>query len=211
MLAFDQTRHDHPAPGNEGGRKAPARPSSAAGLSHNGPPAPDPLRRLYDAHAVPIYRFIYHKVGNREDAEDITAQVFMKAAQGLNVALDEASQIAWLYQVARTTIADHWRVYYKGPALSLEALQEERGFQEVAQEPGVPPGDEDDNPARRRVTALLGHLPENYRQVLTYRFLRGYSLKETAAAMNVSEGNVKVLQHRALQKAAQLQTAGGAA
>src|SRR5215207_3050031 len=82
------------------------------------------LQRIYDAHAAQIYRFIYHKVGNREDAEDLTAQVFIKATQSLDTRQDEQSQIAWLYQVARTTIADHWRLYYKGSVVSLDALQE---------------------------------------------------------------------------------------
>ena len=160
------------------------------------------LQRIYDAHAAQIYRFIYHKVGNREDAEDLTAQVFMKAAQSLDPQQDEPSQTAWLYQVARTTIADHWRVYYKGSVVSLDAMEEEYGHQEVAGRPvlwGSAP--QQDDPAVHKVEAILGGLPENYRQVLTFRFLQGYSLKETAAAMNISEGNVKVLQYRAIQKA----------
>ena len=54
------------------------------------------------------------------------------------------------------------------------------------------------------VDALLAALPENYRHVLEFRFLKSYTLKETAAAMGITEANVKVMQHRALQKAAKL-------
>ena len=54
----------------------------------------------------------------------------------------------------------------------------------------------------RRANAVLARLPENYRQVLEFRFLRGYSLRETADAMGVSLANAKVLQHRALRRAA---------
>ena len=53
-----------------------------------------------------------------------------------------------------------------------------------------------------RVQALLQQLPERYRQVLTYRFLLNHSIQETAAEMHMSEGNVKILQFRALKKAA---------
>jgi RNA polymerase sigma-70 factor (ECF subfamily) len=58
-----------------------------------------------------------------------------------------------------------------------------------------------------RVTALLEQLPENYRAVLTYRLMQGMSVAETARRMGTSEGNVKVLQHRALKRAATLQWA----
>jgi len=190
VLAFDLTKRRHPP--------AATGPPVAWSLAA----AADLLPRIYDAHAPQLYRFIYRKVGNRDDAEDLTAQVFMKAAQSLDVTQDEPSQIAWLYQVARTTIADHWRIYYKGSVVSLDALEEEQCYQNVAETWAVAaPVTEDDDPATRKVTAILTQLPENYRQVLTYRVLQGYSLKETAAAMNITEGNVKVLQYRALQKA----------
>ena len=200
VLAFDTTRRQRPI----GGSAQEVDPApTPTGASHT-------LQRIYDAHAAPIYRFIYRKVGNREDAEDLTAQVFMKAAQSFNAAHDEQGQLAWLYQVARTTIADHWRDYYKGNAVSLDALQEEFGYQDVAEDPGTSaPMAEALDPATRKVEGILGQLPENYRQVLSYRFLKGYSLKETAAAMNISEGNVKVMQYRALQKAGNLSAPRG--
>ena len=200
MLAFNPARRQSgPITGEnpQGGPTAQASASIA-------------LQRIYDAHAAQIYRFIYHKVGNREDAEDLTAQVFIKATQSLDSKQDEQSQLAWLYQVARTTIADHWRLYYKGSVVSLDAMQEEHGNQEFLEDPTfAAPVPEQDDPAVHKVRAILGQLPENYRQVLTYRFLQGYSLKETAAAMNITEGNVKVLQYRALQKAGSLRTERG--
>jgi RNA polymerase sigma-70 factor (ECF subfamily) len=201
VLAFNRSSTDRPS-----------RTEPPAAEASRVPTVEDVLRRIYDVHAPQLYRFIYHKVGNRQDAEDLTAQVFMKATQSLNVEQDEQSQLAWLYQVARTTIADHWRVYYKGSVVSLDEMQDANGFQEFAESPvlAVPPPEPED-PAVQKVETILSRLPENYRQVLTYRFLHGYSLKETAAAMNISEGNVKVLQYRALQKAGNISTPRGAA
>jgi RNA polymerase sigma factor (sigma-70 family) len=54
----------------------------------------------------------------------------------------------------------------------------------------------------RRVDGLLTALPERERRVLELRFLRGYTLIETARELGMSEGNVKVVQHRALKRAA---------
>lgn len=55
-----------------------------------------------------------------------------------------------------------------------------------------------------QVEEVLGLLKDNYREVLEYRFLKSYSIKETAAAMDITVSNAKVLQHRALKKAAAL-------
>lgn len=162
------------------------------------------LQEVYDKYIEQIYKFVYFKVGNREDAEDIVSQVFIKAARSLDVAQEEQVMLGWLYQVARTTITDHWRSYYKGPSTSLEAMEEESNLY-LAAEP-VYIGDVEDitSEAPAKVQAILEVLPENYRRVLQFRFLQGCSLKETAEAMGITEGNAKVLQHRALQKAVKL-------
>jgi RNA polymerase sigma-70 factor (ECF subfamily) len=163
------------------------------------------LEQIYDAHVEQIYKFVYFKIGNREDAEDITSQVFIKAAHSLDVTQEEQTRLAWLYQVARTTITDHWRLYYRNPASSLEQMEEAAPLH-LAAEP-LRPGladEEEVSGATTRVAAILEKLPDNYRRVLELRFLQGCSLKETAQAMNVTEGNAKVLQHRALHKAVSL-------
>src|SRR5215831_17769720 len=82
------------------------------------------FRTLYQENLGVIYRFIYSKVGNREEAEDLTSLVFLKAVRGLDSQRGEQSIQSWLYQVARTTIADHWRSFYKVRATSLEAILE---------------------------------------------------------------------------------------
>src|SRR5215216_1596032 len=82
------------------------------------------LREVYDNSVEQIYKFVYFKVGNREDAEDIVSQVFIKAANSLDVTQEEHVRLAWLYQVARTTITDHWRGYYRGVTSSLDELEE---------------------------------------------------------------------------------------
>jgi RNA polymerase sigma-70 factor, ECF subfamily len=165
------------------------------------------IQAVYEAYAEQIYKFIYFKVGNREDAEDITSQVFIKAANSLDIEQDERTQLAWLYQVARTTITDYWRLYYKGPTSSLEQIEEVAPLH-LAADPIMLGNPEDEQPDRAvgKVRQILAILPENYRRVLEFRFLHGYSLKETAEAMNITEANAKVLQHRAIQKAVKIGT-----
>lgn len=160
------------------------------------------LQAIYDTYAEPIYKFIFFKVGNREDAEDITSQVFIKAANSIDISQTQQTQLAWLYQVARTTITDHWRVYYKGVSTSLDEMEESSPLH-LSSGPVIlgGSGDEEFDPAVEKVRNVLSLLPENYRRVLELRFLQGCSLRETAAAMQITEANAKVIQHRAIQKA----------
>ncbi len=141
-----------------------------------------------------LYRFFYRQVGNREEAEDLTSEVFLKAARLLDTSRDEASQRAWLHRTARSALADHWRRFYRAPEVPLAV---EPAYQATADNPS-------EGPSTARLPALLARLPENYRRVLELRFLEGRSVHETAAALRLSPGNVKVLQYRAVQRAAEL-------
>jgi RNA polymerase sigma-70 factor (ECF subfamily) len=155
-------------------------------------PAPEDQDRLvwaYQTQVTAIYQYLYSRVGNRPDAEDLTAQVFMKAIQGMRRDVSVGELRSWLYRVAQTTLADHWRQYYAEDLTELE--------DEVAP---LPPGRE--NPeAIGRIEGLLATLPDSYRRVLELRFLRGYSVRETAHELGLTETNVKVLQFRALNRA----------
>jgi RNA polymerase sigma-70 factor (ECF subfamily) len=149
---------------------------------------------LYDAVGAQLYRFFYQQVGNREEAEDLTSEVFLKAARLLDTSRDEASQRAWLRQAARTALADYWRRFYRARSTRL-----------VAESPPRAVDDELCSDAHVvRLSALLDRLPENYRRVLRLRFLDGCSVRETAAALGLSPGNVKVLQYRAVRRAEEL-------
>ena len=154
------------------------------------------VESAYARYVVPIYRFLYSRLGNQEEAEDLTSEVFLKAVRQLEPQRDGPSVQAWLYQVARTTLADYWRRRSRVP-------QDPLGLLDVPDPGGAatPPPDET---AARAAHWLLEQLPERYRQVLTLRFLQGYSIRETAEAMGITENHAKVLQYRAVQKAAVL-------
>lgn len=152
---------------------------------------------IYRAHVRPLYAFIYSRVGNREAAEDLTSDVFVKALGHLDTGRQEASIAAWLYRVARNAVTDYWRAAGRAQVI---ALDDARLARTTPSAPDVPR--QEQNEARAR--AVLDRLPENYRRVLSFRLLEGLSVAEAASAMGTSEANVKVLQHRALKRAAEL-------
>jgi RNA polymerase sigma-70 factor, ECF subfamily len=159
---------------------------------------PGPFERVYGAHVVGIYRFVYARVGNHPDAEDLTAQVFVRAVEQLDTTREPGQVAAWLYRVAHNAVADYWRAFYRLPLI---------GADHVA--PGWEPADESgkdrvepDDRAAVRVHALLRRLPDQYRRVLELRFLQRLSVAETARELGISNGNARVLQYRALRRAA---------
>lgn len=170
-------------------------PAAAVPIRRSAVQQPPDLEQVFSRFVDPVYRFLYSRVGNREDAEDLTSEVFLKAARQLQSDRPEASIAQWLFTVARTVLADHWRRYYRtGPVLQFEEgyannLPDEEEHRGVS------------NSRQELVTRVLNALPERYSRVLELRFLRGYSIQETAAELDLSAENVKVIQHRALAKA----------
>jgi len=157
---------------------------------------------FYQQHLGSVYRFVYKSVRNREEAEDLTSQIFIKAIRYLDYERSAPGARSWLFQVAHTTIADHWRAYYRAPISSLE-VRLEAGWEGPAEEVILGTN----IAAAERVHGLLQALPERYREVLSCRFLLNLSIRETAETMGISEANVKTLQFRALKRAATLGSA----
>ena len=158
------------------------------------------FQTFYQENLGLIYRFVYSKVGNREEAEDLTSQIFMKAVRGVDTERGAQSMQKWLFQVARTTIADHWRAHYRISTSSLDQLLEVGWEGPVDEEPVAV-----SSTPTERVHRILQALPEHYKEVLTCRFLLNLSIRDTANRMCLTEANVKVLQFRALKRAADLE------
>ena len=158
------------------------------------------FQRFYQEHVVTVYRFVYSKVGNKEDAEDLTSHIFLKVVSGIDRERSLQSMHKWLFVVARTTIADYWRLRYRLTTNSLDALLE-AGWEGPVEEELLAP----DESLPERVQGILQALPERYRKVLICRFLLNLSLRDTAASMGITVGTVKILQYRALKRAADLE------
>ena len=157
------------------------------------------FQTFYQENLGLIYRYVYSKVGNREEAEDLTSQIFIKAVRGVDTERGPQSMQKWLFQVARTTIADYWRTYYRVSINSLDELLAAGWEGPAEEEPAVA-----SSSPIERVQRILQALPEHYREVLSCRFLLNLSIKDTALKMGLTEANVKVLQFRALKRAADL-------
>jgi RNA polymerase sigma factor (sigma-70 family) len=140
-----------------------------------------------------VYAFIYARVGNRADAEDLTQQVAMKAIPRLREGAPASAIRGYLFATARSVLGGFWSTRL---GLSEAELHEDLALAV----PPAPPSEERADTVQR----ILAELSDNYRRVLELRFLHGYSLKEVAAEMHSSVGAVKVMQLRALRAAAKV-------
>jgi RNA polymerase sigma-70 factor (ECF subfamily) len=156
------------------------------------------LEAFYQAHHDLIYRYVYRSVGNREEAEDVTSQIFLKVVSGMDNTRGSTEVNIWLFQLTRTTIADYWRTRARDSTCSLEALLDSGWKDPTEETPSM------NNTAANRVQLLLQALPARYREVLTCRFLLHLSIRDTARRMGLTVTNAKVLQFRALKRAADL-------
>jgi len=150
---------------------------------------------IYRDNVDRVYRLMYSKVGNAPDAEDLTTEVFLAALRPLRAAASIGEVRAYLLATARTALAAHWR---RTLGRQVTTLDEDQSVAEVF-EPTLRGSNTAD-----RVEAILAELPEQYQRILRLRFLESCTLKQAATELGITVNNAKVLQHRALRRAALL-------
>jgi RNA polymerase sigma-70 factor (ECF subfamily) len=149
---------------------------------------------LYDYYHAMIYRFVLVKVGRREEAEDITHQVFLSAWQKVKTYRQRGYPFSsWLYQIARNQVIDHYRA--KKNDISLEKADPESFAVAVDQSADITK-----KMQLETVRAAVAKLKPDYQDVIILRFVEDMSLKETSSALKKSEGAVKLAQHRAIHE-----------
>lgn len=147
---------------------------------------------LYDHYQPMIYRFVLVKVGRREDAEDLTHQVFLSAWQNIKSYKPMGYPFSsWLYQIARNLIVDHYRA--RKSETSLEKMDPEYF---VA--PATMHFDLVQKLEIEKVRKAITELKPDYQDVIIMRFIEDLPLKEVAHVILKTEGAVKLIQHRAL-------------
>jgi RNA polymerase sigma-70 factor (ECF subfamily) len=170
------------------------RPSEEIVTAPGGESAMTSVESVFRDHVSSVYGFIYKQVGNHHDAEDLTSEVFLKASDKLDLERPGGAINNWLFAVSRSVIADHWRRVYKMPLLiDIDSLQ----IAELSARPFEAAIQRQD----QLIDQVLDALSPRYAALLRLRFLRGYTLAETAEELGITVGNAKVLQHRALAAA----------
>ncbi len=147
---------------------------------------------LYDHYVAPIYRFVYVKVTDKEEAEDLTHEVFLSAWQNLKGYKHQGFPFSsWLYQIARNKVIDHYRT--KKTHTSFENVDED-----LLSIVGVVENDLEKVLALDKVKEAIAQLNQEQQDVIIMKFIEDLSNEEIANTMSKTEGAVRLLQHRAI-------------
>ncbi|MDO8626768.1 MAG: RNA polymerase sigma factor [Candidatus Magasanikbacteria bacterium] len=155
---------------------------------------PEAYATLYDLFVKQIYRFVYFKVASREEAEDITSEVFLKAWHYLQENKEVKSFSGLLYKIARNAIID----LYRSKSARPEALIIDAEF-DLASEPDLALGVES-KIEHARILGALKKLKQEYQEVLTLRYVDDLGINEIAEIISKNEISVRVTIHRALKR-----------
>ncbi len=152
------------------------------------------LSELYTLYLPRVYRYILARTGNQYDAEDLAEEVFMRVLEAIQrFQWREAPFSAWLFRIAHNAVISQRRketARGRSAPLTDGLAVDSAGPEELVEGRLV----------LNEVMNAAQNLPEAQRQVISLRFSAGLSVAETAAAMGKGEGNVKVIQHKAIAK-----------
>jgi RNA polymerase sigma-70 factor (ECF subfamily) len=154
---------------------------------------PAEFAALYDIHFERIYAFVARRARDRDKAEDLTSEVLHKALANLKTyTWTGAPFAAWLFRIAANAVFDQ----------AKRSAREVLNAPENVNDPPEPSGgpEQEEAEARARLFRLVEKLPAEQRRVVFGRFVEQKSIREIAQQLGKSEGAVKQLQFRALEK-----------
>lgn len=158
------------------------------------------LAELYNLYFPRVYRYILARMGNPYDAEDLTEEVFLRVLDAIGrFQWREAPFSAWLFRIAHNAVISQRRkdgARGRSSPLSEALPVDSQGPEELVE----------NRLALSEVMKAAETLPEAQRRVIALRFAAGLSVAETAKAMGKGEGNVKVIQHKAIAKLREMLT-----
>lgn len=156
---------------------------------------PEAMGWLYERYFDRIYRYIYLKIGDASDAEDLTEQVFLKMIEAIHsFHWQGATFAAWLYRIAHNQVVDTIRQRARRPQTSLEPVAET-----LASEKGDPYTHAEQSDSKAHLREAMESLTDLQSQVITLKFGAGMTNAQVAELLDRTEGAIKSLQYSALQ------------
>lgn len=147
---------------------------------------------LYDRYVTKVYNYIYYRVGNHHDAEDLTERTFLRALRHMSNYEDRGAPIsAWFYRIAHNLVANWHRDQGRHPVVALDAVY-------LEDTPDLPETAVIVEEEQEALFKAVRRLPADRQQLLVLKFVERLSNAEIGAIMERTEGAIKSLYHRTL-------------
>lgn len=154
---------------------------------------PDAFGILYERYIDRVYAYIYHRVGNAQDTEDLTARTFYRALDKLDTYEDRGLPFsAWLFRIAHNLVANWHRDHSRRRFLSLDKLWTQSNHDDTPEE------QVEEEERHEALWDAINELPDDRRNLLLYKFSNRLSNLEIGEMMNKSESAIKSLYFRTL-------------
>jgi RNA polymerase sigma-70 factor (ECF subfamily) len=154
---------------------------------------PEAFGVLYERYVDRIYNYIYYRVGNHHDAEDLTARTFFRALDHMDQYEDRGVPFsAWLYRIAHNLVANWHRDRSRRRLISLD------GLIRLAEPDHAPEREVERQETYELLRAAIRRLPADRQQLLILKFVERLSNAEIGRVMGKTEGAIKSLYHRTL-------------
>ena len=149
---------------------------------------------IYDLYIDKIYRFVYLKVNSQEIAEDITSKVFIKGWEAFKSPNSEIKNPgAFLYQIARNTVVDHYRDKGRTNVISVDASPEIADPGTNAQDKAILSAD------INIIKKSIQNLKKEHQDIIIWHYLEDMPIDNIAKLLNKPAGTVRVMLHRGLK------------
>ena len=150
------------------------------------------FEQFYKDNIDRIYRYVFFRVGHNEDVtQDLVSEIFMKALRNFHKYDPEISKSAWIYRIAHNHLANYFRD--KKPQVDVDdvkySLAGEDGRETLVQ-----------TEEQLQLAEALDQLDQEDRQLVTLKYIQGYSYKEMAEMIDKTSDALKVATHRAVKK-----------
>ena len=151
--------------------------------------------KIYESFFTPVFRYVYLRVKNRAQAEDLAQTVFLKAFQSFHNFKERGRPIlAYLFTIARNTVIDHWRKEKR-----VDAEDPEETLRKISDPQSNIPEKLDHKGNVFLVKRALEHLTREQQEVINFKFIAELSNREISQIMSKSEEAIRQLQCRALK------------
>lgn len=148
---------------------------------------------IYERYLKKIYNYVYYRIGNHQDAEDLTARVFYRAMAHIGTYTERGIPFqAWLYRIAHNLVANWHRDRGRRKVIPLDE------FIASSLKSEAPDRHAEDNEEREALLKAIRMLPEERQQLLILKFVEHRSNAEIGEVMERTEGAIKSLYHRTL-------------